>query len=826
MKTLFFKRYFVIIILATGLVSGSFWAFALTPPMPQCAASSLARVGFGQSSLAVKNLQSCLINIGFLIPAGPTGFYGSQTDRAVKEFYSSIMGISANWRYIGPQGVVTLRNLAALGRSVLSDGVKKISSEEELRLYLNQAQKEKSSGGITGGILGAPRFKLLGVEDVGLPLPMSAPSSAETAQRVSETNVQVAGVDEPDIVKTDGENIFFSESSIYYGGIRPLPLPFVGGGTGVESLTAPYPYQNPNTKVIKAFPPASLMVKSDINASGDLLLVKDKKILVIFSNQTQEIIGYDTANPAAPSKKWTAKLEGNSLPVTSRLYGGKVYVVIQQNINYSDPCPISVMSLSANRITIPCYEMYRPVKVLPVDVTFNAFILDPSTGQIEKKISFLGSSSYEQSVVYMSTNALYIAYSYPESFTKIFIQFLSSSGNALFPQDIVDKIKKLETYDLSEAAKSTEINVILSQYENSLVADERLKYQNELQNKFSSYLKVHQKDLEKTTIVKVPLNTFAVGATGVVPGSLLNQFSLDEYNGYLRSAVTMGERWWGGWGFGSRSGESMNAVYVLDIGLKTVGQVEGLGKGERIYSARFIGDKGYIVTFRQIDPFYVIDLSNPQSPALKGELKIPGYSAYLQPITEDKILGVGQEGSQVKVSLFDVANPASPVEKDKYILSDTWTEVSNNHRAFLLDTKHQIFFLPGSQGGYVFSYVGDKLTLKKAVSDYAVKRAVYLDDFLYIIGENKITVFNELTWSQVSELNLIKLSPTPSPSLSPVPILYEYLNKVVYTMNVNADIESYQNDCDSRGGTFNQCGTVCESSAEACIGVCALTCEF
>jgi len=135
-------------------------------------------------------------------------------------------------------------------------------------------------------------------------------------------------------------------------------------------------------------------------------------------------------------------------------------------------------------------------------------------------------------------------------------------------------------------------------------------------------------------------------------------------------------------------------------------------------------------------------------------LKIPGYSSYLHPITKDKILGVGKEESNVKISLFDVFNPENPKEIDKYILKEYWSDILNTHHAFLLDSKHQIFFLPGGQGGYIFSYKDNKLELKRAVSDILAKRAVYINDYFYIIGENKIVVLNELTWDKVKELEL------------------------------------------------------------------------
>ena len=230
-------------------------------------------------------------------------------------------------------------------------------------------------------------------------------------------------------------------------------------------------------------------------------------------------------------------------------------------------------------------------------------------------------------------------------------------------------------------------------------------------------------------------------------GRPLNQFSLDEYQNHLRLATTVS----GGFFFGSS--ESVSDVNVLDSNLKTVGSVQDLGKGERIYSVRFIEDKGYVVTFRQTDPFYVIDLAKPNQPQLKGELKIPGFSSYLHPINKDKIIGVGQDQGRVKVSLFDVTNPSDPQEKSKYQLDDYWSEVLSTHHAFLLDSKHQIFFMPGSRGGYVFSYRDDKLSLERAVSDITAKRALYLNDYLYIVGDNQIVVLNENDWERVKALD-------------------------------------------------------------------------
>ena len=118
---------------------------------------------------------------------------------------------------------------------------------------------------------------------------------------------------------------------------------------------------------------------------------------------------------------------------------------------------------------------------------------------------------------------------------------------------------------------------------------------------------------------------------GSVPGEVLNQFSMDEKDGYFRIATTDSENW--------SSETNTNNLYVLNENLEIIGKVEGLAKGEKIYSVRFIGKMGYMVTFKEIDPLFVIDLSDPTNPQVKGELKIPGYSSYLHPYDENHIIG-------------------------------------------------------------------------------------------------------------------------------------------------------------------------------------------
>ena len=159
---------------------------------------------------------------------------------------------------------------------------------------------------------------------------------------------------------------------------------------------------------------------------------------------------------------------------------------------------------------------------------------------------------------------------------------------------------------------------------------------------------------------------------GTVEGYLLNAFSLDEYDGYLRLALT-------------RSDE--NAVCVLDGNLEPVGELTGIAPGEIIKSVRFMGDTAYVVTFVQTDPLFVIDLSDPTKPVIKGEVKLPGFSSYLHPVGNGLLLGIGSGGTEdgidgsAKISLFDVSDPTDPKEVDNIVYPDAW--LTSDYKAFV-----------------------------------------------------------------------------------------------------------------------------------------------
>lgn len=725
MKKLYLYAITVVISMSV-FINGAFGA--------ACAPNKLNLAAYRQRGAHVMNLQSCLIKSGYYIKSGATGYYGKETARAVKEFYSDWYGKTTG-NQIGQLGVKYLRKIVVQKTSD-SFAIKKFSSQNEFKDYLKKSFAKSS---YEKAILRQ-----------GVDLTLTAPATTDltkeaTVERASETNVQVKGIDEPDIIKTDGQNI-------YYSGENYNPIFIDDIGVGIERESKIQIPQSAKSNIIRAFPIDKLGLVGKIDKQGELLLLKEQKLLFILSNQ--EIASYDISDSSNPQKKWTIKLDNKTSLVTARLYQNKIYLIARNYINSTDPCPIQPLSVNETLVTIKCADIYHPIDIMPVDVTFTAMLIDPISGNVEKNVSFVGALT--NSVVYMSGQSLFITYAYQVDELKLLNQFFKEKGNDLIPSDMLNKLTQLETYAISNSSKMNEIQVLLENYKNSLKGEELLKFETELDNRFSSFYNENKREFEKTGITKINLNDFSIAATKDIPGRPLNQFALDEYKDNLRIATTIGERGSNIWWLKGRSQtKSANDVYVLDKNLIMIGSIKDLGLTEKIYSVRFVGDRGYVVTFRQIDPFYVLDFSDPEKPTLKGELKIPGYSGYLEPIDETRILGVGQEQWQVKASLFDVSMAENPTELSKIILNEGWSETLNNHRAFLRDDKYNVFFLPAGSNGYVISYKNDKLELmKKITSNYATKRAVYINDYFYVLSDYKLMVFDENNWEKIKELDL------------------------------------------------------------------------
>ena len=255
-------------------------------------------------------------------------------------------------------------------------------------------------------------------------------------------------------------------------------------------------------------------------------------------------------------------------------------------------------------------------------------------------------------------------------------------------------------------------------------------------------------------------------AQGTVKGTILNQFAMDEYDGYFRIATTRG------W-----SGEQGNNLYILDGDLKEAGAVTGLAKGETIRSVRFAGAMGYVVTFRQTDPLFAIDLSNPKAPKVKSALKIPGFSSYMHPLDENTLVGIGTDGDEsgrtfgVKLSLFDVTNPEDVKESHKFTIGGdgSSSEAWYTHKAVTYIAEQNLFIIPvqlqinnysGSGMGTFFGFVAVKVDKKagftevarmttavpnadfpgryQGISHFTGARSTYIGDTLYAVDGGTI----------------------------------------------------------------------------------------
>ena len=265
-------------------------------------------------------------------------------------------------------------------------------------------------------------------------------------------------------------------------------------------------------------------------------------------------------------------------------------------------------------------------------------------------------------------------------------------------------------------------------------------------------------------------------ATGEVPGTLLNQFSMSLHDGLLRVATTEGDPFAGG---------SESRVAVLRPAadrLEVVGSVGGLGRGETIHAVRFLGQRAYVVTFRQTDPLYTVDLSDPAAPQVTGELKITGYSAYLHPLGDDRLLGVGQEATlegQVtgtQVSVFDVADPAAPTRMSQVMLPGASSEAEWDHHAVLvhdglvvLPYERWLPPTPDTPEGYeaaamVLAVDGDQVSLRGTVAGTdgrggdpwrsAVRRALVVDGRLVTVSRGEVVVHDPATLVTMGSLAL------------------------------------------------------------------------
>ena len=258
----------------------------------------------------------------------------------------------------------------------------------------------------------------------------------------------------------------------------------------------------------------------------------------------------------------------------------------------------------------------------------------------------------------------------------------------------------------------------------------------------------YAKEIEQTEIIKFSIDNGFIKfkTSNNVIGRIDNQYSVDEKDGNFRIATT----------YSDKKGDEYNALYVLDENLKEIGKVKGFAKGETIQAVRYFGDMAYVITYEQTDPLFIIDLSNPKKPEIKGSVKISGFSSMLHPVDENTLLGIGystesmewgESEDGIKIALFDISDSTKPKVLDSKVMKDCYSQAQENPKALVVNNDMGYFALPiyedgsGSSGAKIFKIENNKIKFTQSIkiSDqylFTAERCTYIDDYLYLIRSN------------------------------------------------------------------------------------------
>ena len=603
-------------------------------------------------------------------------------------------------------------------------GLNSFSSYSQLQQYIAanaKSAQQYSRYGVSFGGFGPPvAFGSATSAD-------SVDAASSSAPSFTGTNVQVQGVDEPDRVKTDGTHLFVSNGDL--------------------------------VSIINAYPPNSTAVLSKISfPKGNVVgleIAQDRLMVIeapqeyqgclgicplamgqptgtgsVGSTSSVEFLLYDTTEVASPKLMQNVTIPGSY--VAARLADGYLYAVIQQpsyvfNGQGNATAVMPVAYEDGTQARLPPSSVYYTS--VPAQISYYTVIpsISMSTGKESGPVSVLTGPS---ATVYVSTSNIYVVYTnYLDLYDVDGVPGDVWTGGAITPQ-------------------------LLEQSQNSTVL--RASYAN---------------------------GVVTVAKAGVVPGTVLNQFSLDEYSGYLRMATSR---------FAMVDGSTTHSddVYVLDQNMNEVSALRNIAPGENIYAVRFVGQLGYVVTFQQIDPLFVISFEDVSNPAILSALKVSGYSDYLHPLPGGYLIGVGKDAVPasngdfsyylgLKLSLFRVFDNGTSVQVDTMPIGDRGTDspVLSDHLAFTFDPTRNITVIPLTlyvasgnqttcsgcpppygdpvwQGVYVVKVTSTGFDLLGKVSQYPpgmnygdsangslqIGRSVIIGDYLYTVSQGEVMV--------------------------------------------------------------------------------------
>ena len=469
----------------------------------------------------------------------------------------------------------------------------------------------------------------------------------------SGTNVQVAGVDEPDLVKTDGTHIL----SIVNGVLRYVDV----SGDAPRLLGQLTLEGGWDQRFFVSGDRAFVFSNGDIYAMP-FFTEGDARIMPPYGygNQVTIVQEIDLSNPSAMKVSRTLRIDGSYL--SSRAVGDMVRVVVS---SYPQGLPFVYPSSEAAE-DLALETNKRVIEESTIENWLPAYTLYDGSGKEIDSGMLVDCNRMNRPADFAGFDTL-----------SVLTLDLGAALDATSGSGVVAKGETVY-------ASATSLYVATNVWVPSDAAPGAL---DDLSERYTTA--IHRFDITGT-------GPATYRASGSVDGHLLNAYSMDEYDGFLRVATTDGAPW------GSTDTTRSHVVVLAerDGQLVQAGEVGDMGKGESIYSVRFIGPAAYVVTFRQTDPLYVVDLSDPESPTVAGELKINGYSAYLHPMGEGRLLGVGQDADSQgrttgsKATLFDVSDPSDPKVVSSWTLADSYSDVEWDQLAFLSWPPASIVVLP------------------------------------------------------------------------------------------------------------------------------------
>jgi uncharacterized secreted protein with C-terminal beta-propeller domain len=563
------------------------------------------------------------------------------------------------------------------------------SSKEELAGFLRTRTTSQSGYPYytyqSNLFFGAPGMKTMAPANVQASEVSGGQTNSQAASdEYSVTNNQVAGVDEADFVKNDGAYIYVMGND-NVSIVRAYPASQAG-------LVSTITFDNVTPAGIYIGNNRLVLIANNFSTPEPLFSPSMYRDSVPYFTDIQTFAEiYDVTDKADPQLLATVNVTGSYFD--SRMEGNYVYVVSSQPAYYRcilnntvtnqleevDKVNIPTIQVNNNSETVSPTTIYYSNST----VTDNYFMFTTVTAinvqnvneQPATKTLMIGGAS----TIYVSSNDIFITY---PKYGQMAAEVNAPNSNQTFPP-------------LTSIPGSASSSGSSEKSSNATVADGTITLGPPITTSPITPVPI-MISTEQTSICRIHFEGSSITpeAQGNVPGFVLNQFSMDQTGDYFRIVTTT---WQNG---------TSTSVYVLNMNMTAVGSLTGLGQGENFHSARFMGNRCYLVTFQTTDPLFVIDLSNPNNPTVLGQLVIPGYSDYLHPYDENHIIGIGKEAvatdqqfawyQGVKVAVFDVTNVAKPTQMCNYTIGDrgTSSEALDDHKAFLFDKQQSLLVIP------------------------------------------------------------------------------------------------------------------------------------